>query len=215
MFMPNLVRQLYTVCIFLFISILSLKVCADNLAPMPSINLGQVLTQSEIEKFSITIYPDGKHLPKGEGSVAQGRKLYNNQCKMCHGESGIEGPAARLAGTNGWISFSDPLRILRIKKYPVLLISVGGMWPYATSIYDYIRRAMPHYGPKSLSNDQVYGLTAYILYLNELVDEGARLDETSLPKIKMPSHELGVDAWSDYIEKAKNTKSTINKNNKK
>jgi len=213
--MPNLVRQLYTVCIFLFISILSINVCADNLASMPNVNLGQVLTQSEIEKFAITIYPDGKHLPKGQGSVAQGRKLYNNQCKMCHGESGIEGPAARLAGTNGWVSFSDPLRILRIKQYPVLLISVGGMWPYATSIYDYIRRAMPHYAPKSLSNNQVYGLTAYILYLNDLLDESARLDEDSLPKIKMPSHELSVDAWADYIEKAKNTKSTINTNNKK
>jgi len=173
-------------------------------------NLGQVLTQSEIEKYSITIYPDGKHLSKGHGSVAQGRELYNSQCQMCHGEGGIEGPAARLAGTNGWLSFSDPFRILRIKEYPVLLISVGGMWPYATSIYDYIRRAMPHYAPKSLTNNQVYELTAYILYLNELIDENVRLDETSLPSIKMPSHDLSVDAWANYIETAKINESTQN-----
>jgi len=215
MFMSNLIRQLYAVSIFLFISTLSLEVCADNLKSMPKMSLGQVLTQPEIEKYAITIYPDGKHLPKGQGSVAQGRELYNNQCKMCHGERGIEGPAARLAGTNGWISFSDPLRILRIKQYPVLLISVGGMWPYATSIYDYIRRAMPHYAPKSLSNNQVYGLTAYILYLNDLLDENAQLDEASLPKIKMPSHELNVDAWGNYIDKTKNSKLTKNTNNKK
>jgi len=215
MFMSNLIRQFYVASIFLFISIVSINVCADNLRSAPIMNLGQELTKSEVEKFAITIYPDGKHLPKGQGSVAQGRELYNNQCKMCHGESGIEGPAARLAGTNGWISFSDPLRILRIKQYPVLLISVGGMWPYATSIYDYIRRAMPHYAPKSLSNNQVYGLTAYILYLNDLVGENAQLDEISLTKIKMPSHDLTTDAWENYIESAKNTKLTKNTNNKK
>jgi len=199
MFMPKLqsllIRQKYMACFFLllFLSTLTVNVFADQPEPafkidLGKINLGQPLSLSEIEKYSITVSPDGKHLPKGQGSVANGRELYNNQCKMCHGESGIEGPAARLAGTNGWISFSDPLRILRIKEYPVLLISVGGMWPYASSIFDYIRRAMPHYAPKSLSNDQVYALTAYLLYLNELVDEKTILDQRSLLKIKMPSH---------------------------
>jgi len=202
MFMPKLSNlcshRNYRAYLFLLICMLSMNVFADQLEPVSQnnpdqinlgqLNLGQALSQSEIEKYSITVSPDGKHLPKGQGSVANGRELYNNQCKMCHGESGIEGPAARLAGTNGWISFSDPLRILRIKEYPILLISVGGMWPYASSIYDYIRRAMPHYAPKSLSNNQVYALTAYLLYLNELVDEKTILDKHSLLKIKMPSH---------------------------
>ena len=187
-----------TTYFFILVSILSSNVLADQYEPdhpnnvgqikLGHTNLGKPLSQSEIEKYAITVSPDGKHLPKGQGSVANGRELYNNQCMMCHGESGIEGPAARLAGTNGWISFSDPLRILRIKEYPILLISVGGMWPYASSIYDYIRRAMPHFSPKSLSNNQVYSLTAYLLFLNELVDEKAILNKHSLLKIKMPSH---------------------------
>jgi len=209
MFMSNLIRQLYVVSIFLFLSIISINACAGETTSALKINLGQALSQSEINKYAITITPDGKHLPKGQGSVAQGRKLYNNQCQMCHGENGIEGPAARLAGTNGWISFSDPLRILRIKKYPVLLISVGELWPYATTIFDYIRRAMPHYAPKSLNNDQAYALTAYILYLNGLIEEKIIVDKNSLLEIKMPAHELSVDAWKEESESNKN----IRKNN--
>lgn len=149
-------------------------------------NLGTLVSQEELTAFDITVYPDGRNLPRGNGSALEGKQLYEQQCQMCHGPRGIEGPAARLAGGDGWFSFSDPLRILRIKDYPILLVSVGGMWPYATSIFDYIRRAMPHYAPKSLSNDQVYALTAYLLYLNNLLEEDANLDHSSILKIEMP-----------------------------
>lgn len=117
--------------------------------------LGTPLRESEIEKYAITVFPDGTGLPLGQGTVLQGAQLYKEQCMMCHGEKGIEGPAARLAGSDGWFSMSDPLRILRIKKYPILLISVGAMWPYATTIFDYTRRAMPHGSSKSLSRKSV------------------------------------------------------------
>jgi S-disulfanyl-L-cysteine oxidoreductase SoxD len=162
----------------------------------PSLGLGEPLSQSEISPYSITIFPDGRNLPIGRGSVQQGGALYQAKCMMCHGESGIEGPAARLAGSDGWFSFSDPLRVLRIKKYPVLLISVGGLWPYATTIYDYIRRAMPHYAPKSLSNDEVYALTAYLLYLNGIVDDSSVLDEKRILEVLMPAKERSVSALS-------------------
>jgi len=159
--------------------------------------LGMALSEAEIKKYSITIFPNGTNLPIGQGSVQQGETLYKNQCMMCHGEEGIEGPAARLVGSDGWFSFSDPLRVLRIKEYPVLLISVGSLWPHATTVFDYIRRAMPHYAPKSLTNDEVYALTAYILYLNDLVDEDVLLDKKHILEVIMPGKERSISAWQD------------------
>jgi cytochrome c len=123
--------------------------------------------------------------PTGVGSHIRGPD-YASHCAACHGVEGIEGPAARLVGSDGFFSLDDPLRILRIREHPLLLLSVGGQWPYATSIFDYIRRAMPHQAPKSLSDDQVYALTAHILQMNGLLEEDAVLDRDSLPKIEMP-----------------------------
>jgi len=172
----------------------------DNL----TIQLARPLLEKEIKSFEITVFPDGKNLPTGQGSVLQGKALYKIQCLMCHGEQGIEGPAARLAGSDGWFSFSDPLRVLRIDKYPVLLISVGGLWPHATSIFDYIRRAMPHYAPKSLSDNDSYALTAYVLYLNEIIGEEVVLDKNTIMQVTMPGLERSVLAWPDDINKEQN-----------
>ncbi len=164
-------------------------------------HLANPLEKNELQAFDITVFPNGKNLPAGLGSVAQGKTLYENQCKMCHGVGGIEGPAARLVGSNGWASWSDPLRVLRIDKYPILLISVGGLWPHATSIFDYIRRAMPHYAPKSLSNDQSYSLTAYILFMNDMLGENASLqttlDKSSIMQVQMPAKQRSVLAWPE------------------
>jgi S-disulfanyl-L-cysteine oxidoreductase SoxD len=163
----------------------------------PTPAFGLPLDDAEIRRFSITVFPDGKNLPEGRGSVAQGRTLFQAQCAMCHGARGIEGPAARLAGSDGFFSMSDPLRVLRIRKYPLLILSVGAQWPYATSIFDYVRRAMPHYSPKSLKDDEVYALTAYILHLDELVEKDAVLDRASLPKVVMPGLARTVSAWPE------------------
>jgi len=169
----------------------------DNL----TIQLATPLLEKEIKPFEITVFPNGKNLPTGQGSVLQGKALYKTQCLMCHGEQGIEGPAARLAGSDGWFSFSDPLRVLRIDKYPILLISVGGLWPHATSIFDYIRRAMPHYAPKILSDNDSYALTAYVLYLNEIIDKDVVLDKNTIMQVTMPGLERSVLAWPDDIIK--------------
>lgn len=155
-------------------------------AAQPPIDFGQPLSQQTIERYAISVFPDGRNLPPGQGSVRQGGELYANQCAACHSANGKQGPAARLVGSDGFFSFDDPLRILRISEHPLLLLSVGGQWPYATSLFDYTRRAMPHYAPKSLSDDQVYAVTAYILHLNGLLDETAVLDQHSLPKVEMP-----------------------------
>jgi S-disulfanyl-L-cysteine oxidoreductase SoxD len=159
---------------------------AGSAAAQPQIDFGQPLSQQTIERYAISIYPDGRNLPPGQGSVSAGAGLYAAQCAACHSANGKQGPASRLVGRDGFFSFDDPLRILRISEHPLLLLSVGGQWPYATSIFDYTRRAMPHYAPKSLSDDQVYAVTAYILHLNGLLNESAVLDQHSLPKVEMP-----------------------------
>lgn len=157
-----------------------------------NLGLGVPLTEQQLNPFDITVFPDGHNLPQGQGDAIAGRQLYQTQCQMCHGEKGIEGPAARLSGEDGWFSISDPLRALRIKKYPVLLISVGGLWPHSTSIFDYIRRAMPHYAPKSLSDNDTYALTAYILFLNDLIDETETIDKTSILQVEMPGKKRSI-----------------------
>jgi len=159
--------------------------------------LAEPLSSNEIQRYNMTIFPDGTNLPIGSGSAEQGETLYNAQCMSCHGEKGIEGPAARLAGNDGWFSLSDPLRILRIEKHPILLISVGSLWPHASSIFDYIRRAMPHYAPKSLNNDACYALTAYILYLNDIIDEKSILDKTSIMAVEMPAKSRNTFSWPE------------------
>lgn len=172
-----------------------LLISTDARAKEPQTNLGEALTSHELKPYDITIFPNGKNLPKGQGSVLQGKLLYKNKCSMCHGKTGIEGPAARLVGSDGLFSWTDPLRILRIKDSPMLVLSVGGMWPYATTIFDYTRRAMPHYAPKSLSNEEVYALTAYILYRNNLIDKDATLNKDNILTIEMPAKKRSVSKW--------------------
>ncbi|MBK7049620.1 MAG: cytochrome c [Rhodoferax sp.] len=169
---------------------------AENEAQTPTlIGLGLPLEATQIERYAITIFPDGRNLPPGQGSVAQGAKLYAEQCALCHGTKGIEGPAARLAGSEGFIGWSDPFRFLRVMKYPLLVQSVGARWPYATSLFDYVRRAMPHYAPKSLLDDEVYAITAHLLHLNDLVELDAVMNRETLPKVKMPGLAKTVVAW--------------------
>jgi len=188
----NRCGQFSTIILLIILSFISVNSTAETEPYDVKTSLGESLSRQEIEKYMITIFPDGTNLPEGQGSVEEGGALYQSMCQACHGEKGIEGPAARLVGNNGWFSFSDPARILRIKDYPILLISVGGLWPYATTIFDYVRRAMPHFAPKSLTNNQVYGLTAYILYLNELIGPEVILDKDIILEVKMPGEDLSV-----------------------
>lgn len=166
-------------------------------AELPVLAFGQPLNPAQLKALDITVFPDGRNLPDGRGSVRAGRSLYAGRCAMCHGASGVEGPSARLAGSDGFFGWSDPLRPLRILQYPRLMLSVGGQWPYATTIFDYVRRAMPHYAPKSLSDEEVYALTAYILHLNRLVEEDTELDRHSLPKVVLPGRAREVSAWPE------------------
>jgi cytochrome c len=138
-------------------------------------HLGRPPTQAEIDGWNIDVRPDGQGLPPGRGSVAQGREIFASTCAVCHGDKGQGGPADRLVGGIGTLAQPNPVR------------TVGSYWPYATTLFDFVRRAMPFNAPESLSADQVYAVSAYVLSLNGIVPDDTVLDATSLPKIVMPN----------------------------
>lgn len=128
-----------------------------------------------INIWNISIAPDGKGLPAGRGSAKQGAVVYQVKCVSCHGPNGWDGPF-------------DPLVTQEGGKAK----TIGNYWPYATTVFDYIRRAMPYNAPGSLSNEEVYQLTAFLLYANGLLSEEEELDAKNLPKIEMPARKLFV-----------------------
>jgi len=146
-------------------------------------NLGRPLTAEEIRNLDITITPDGRGLPEGSGSVEQGSKVYAEKCQACHGAEGKGGPLDQLTGGIGTIASAKPV------KTPV------SYWPAATTIFDYVRRAMPLRAPESLSNDEVYAVTAYLLSIDALVPQDAVLDAKSLPQVKMPNRDGFLNSW--------------------
>jgi len=150
--------------------------CAPT-APRPPLGLGQTPTAAQIRGWDIDVRADGAGLPAGSGSVVQGQAIYAARCLACHGANGEQGPAPRLAGGQGTLATKSPV------------LTVGSYWPYATTLYDYIHRAMPLDRPQSLTPDEVYAVTAYTLHLNGIVKADAVLDAQSLAAIRMPNRD--------------------------
>jgi mono/diheme cytochrome c family protein len=146
--------------------------------------IGRMVTPEEIAGWNIDISPDGAGLPTGHGGVAQGRAIYDEKCAACHGAHGEGKPMDRLVGGFGTVFDMKSQR------------TVGSFWPYATTLFDYVRRAMPFDAPQSLTPDQVYAVCAYVLYLNGLVPQGAVLDAKALPNIEMPNRSHFVSAFT-------------------
>jgi S-disulfanyl-L-cysteine oxidoreductase SoxD len=142
--------------------------------------IGRVATPAEIAGWNIDIGRDGSGLPPGSGTVTHGRDVFAQQCAACHGEKGEGGVGDKLAGGQGTIATAKPVR------------TVGSYWPYAPTLFDYIRRAMPQNAPQSLSNEDVYAVSAYVLNLNGLLPDDAALDAKSLAAIKMPNRDKFV-----------------------
>jgi cytochrome c len=138
--------------------------------------LGEPATVEQIAGWDIDVRPDGLGLPEGSGSVADGEGLYEAKCAMCHGIFGEgEGRWPILAGGYGTLTDSRPQK------------TVGSYWPYASTLWDYTRRAMPFTAPQSLTADETYAITAYVLYLNEIVDEDFVLTKENFSDIEMPN----------------------------
>lgn len=151
--------------------------------PFSGPNLGQEVKPEEIAAWDITIPPDGTGLPSGSGTAAEGEAVYNAKCAACHGVQGIKGPADPLVGGIGTLASKKPVK------------TVGSYWPYATTLFDYIRRAMPYSAPESLSSDEVYALSAYLLFLNGIIDPEMQIDAKTLPQVKMPNRDGFVSYW--------------------
>jgi len=141
---------------------------------------GSTPSQSELDQF-FAVMPDGRGLPPGSGSVEQGKAIYTAQCAACHGAELQGGLGDRLIGGRGTLVNDDPT------KGPVKTIE--SYWPYATTIFDYVKRTMPFNAPDSLSNDQVYAVTAYILSEAKIVPPDTMLDAVSLAAVKMPNRD--------------------------
>jgi cytochrome c len=160
------------------ILVLALAGCATagvTSSPLQGPNLGREATPAQIAGWDISVGPDGAGLPPGKGTPAAGALVYEQKCQVCHGARGAGQPNDRLVGGQGTLAGTTPVR------------TIGSYWPYATTVFDYVRRAMPYLQPQSLGNDEVYALTAYLLNLNGIVGENDEMNAQTLPKVKMPN----------------------------
>ena len=146
-------------------------------AQSPKYGVGRQPTDPDLRTLGITVAPDGKGLPEGSGTAVEGRVLFAQRCTKCHGEKGEGDVGPALVGGRGTLAAAKPRK------------TVGSFWPYATTLWDYIHRAMPFNEPGALNPSQVYAAAAYILYLNEIVGEKEVLNAKTLAKIRMPNRD--------------------------
>ena len=137
--------------------------------------LGRPATDEEIRAWNIDVSPTGEGLPPGQGTAKQGAQIYAGKCAACHGLTGVEGPKDRLVGDRNTLTTQKPIK------------TIGSYWPYATTLYDYIRRAMPFNAPQSLTADETYAVIAWLLFQNQIIEEETVIDAQSLPKVEMPN----------------------------
>jgi cytochrome c len=164
-----------------------LFLCVAANAQAPNYGVGRRPTADELRAYDKSVGPEGKELPPGQGTAREGAAIYAQTCAACHGSTGTEGPNDRLVGGQGTLASDRPVR------------TVGSYWPYATTLWDYINRAMPISNPGSLTPNQVYALTAFILFRNGIVQETEVIDRNSLPKVRMPNRDGFVpDARPDW-----------------
>jgi len=154
--------------------------CATPAHAQSPYGIGHAATPAEIAGWNIDIDRYGDNLPPGSGSVSHGREVFDQQCAACHGEKGEGGVGEQLVGGQGTLATPRPVK------------TVGSYWPYAPTLFDYIRRAMPQNAPQTLSNEDVYAVSAYILHLNGLLTADATMDARTLAAIKMPNRSMFV-----------------------
>ena len=148
---------------------------AGALAQSPTYGVGRAPTPEEMKAIDIDVTPDGKGLLPGGSTASAGKDAYTRRCETCHGPTGKEGPQDVLAGGRGSLATARPQK------------TIGSYWPYATTLWDYIRRAMPFDHPGTLTTEEIYGTTAYLLFLNGIVGERDVVDQATLAEIKMPN----------------------------
>ena len=152
-------------------------VSAVALAQSPTYHVGRSPSDQDTRALGIMVAPDGTGLPGGSGTAAAGKEVFTARCASCHGVKGEGGDGPALVGGQGTLATAAPKR------------TVGSYWPYATTLWDYVNRAMPFNQPGTLTHDEVYAVSAYVLFLNDIVGEKQVVDAKSLPLIKMPNRD--------------------------
>jgi S-disulfanyl-L-cysteine oxidoreductase SoxD len=155
---------------------------ADTSSWPSSFGFGRVARRYEIDSLNIDVSPDGTGLPAGSGRVHVGRTIYVEKCASCHGKSGVEGPYSKLVAI-----YNEADSVHNNDR------AIGNYWPYATTLFDYINRAMPYNAPGTLTADEVYSVTAFLLYQNEIIDSSIVIDSRNLPQVEMPAKKLFVE----------------------
>ena len=170
-------------------SLLLLAVAATTAAAADSPHLGKPITDADIKPWDITVLPDGTNLPAGSGTAVQGAKLYVDKgCSLCHGPNGKGGPNPTLVGNPSLTA--DGIASTK---------TIANFWAWPTTLFDYIRRAMPWTSPHTLSDDEVYALCAYLFAANNLIPEDEVMNAQTLPKVKMPNHDNFIIKFPDRI----------------
>ena len=167
------------------VAVVLTMVCSGIAVAQKPLGIGRAATAEEIKAIDIDVMPDGRGLPAGRGSVAEGATVYAAKCASCHGKNGEGATAERLVATDSGKNFDFATNA----KLPR---AVGNYWPYATTLYDYTYRAMPFMQPGTLTPNETYAVTAFILALNKIVPEDAVMDAKTLPQVKMPARDRFV-----------------------
>ena len=179
MSMHRLLARLAGACV---LALYAFNLSADGPALAP--RLGKPVKAEDAAKWDLNVFPDGKGLPAGRGTTAQGRIVYDEKCASCHGEGGRGATAEELAGGSTALTSKSPDK------------TIGLYWPYATTIFDFTRRAMPMNAPGSLTADEVYAVTAYLLFANGIIGERDEMNARTLQRVKMPNRDgfIWIDA---------------------
>lgn len=155
--------------------------------------LGAPASVEEIKKWDIGIMPDGEGLPAGKGTVSEGQRLYEKLCIDCHGPGGVGDSADQLAGA----------KMSLTSEYPEQ--TIGSYWPYATTLFDLTRRSMPMDKPGTLSDDETYAITAYLLYLNNIIGENEEMNADTLPRVQMPNRNGFINVYEQEKSQKQNS----------
>jgi cytochrome c len=167
----------------------AIALCAARAGAQETPGLGESITAADLASWDISIQPDGTGLPPGSGTAAAGERIYAAKCLACHGEKGAGQPNDRLVGGQ------DTLTQLAQTR------TIGSFWPYASTVFDYIRRAMPFQSPQSLGNDETYALTAYLLALNGIIDESEEMNARTLARVRMPNRDGFILAYPERAQR--------------
>jgi len=166
--------------------VIALAFCSGTaLAQSP--RLGKPIPEADVAAWDISAMPDGNGLPPGSGTAAQGAKIYVEKCVACHGENGTGKPFAALVGGAPLTSGIETPK------------TIANFWGFSTIVFDFVRRAMPFQQPRTLTNDEVYALTAYILALNKIIGDNDTMNAQTLPKVRMPNRDGFIVKFPDQM----------------